>query len=1331
MDSKIRNLESLSAEYRHKGNALNGYNILSHLIEIGENDKISHLLRNHLDESVELDELKQRFEIDALIEYYNLCFVAALAGFIDPNLNEPLRLEIVKILSHPSVVKYYTNYYPYFLTSITLRYATNCKQIEKNTVKAETGLFYSFLMLNKEIKNDDDVECFMNMLDYVNYSGDGIKEFMKVLRSKTMLPELLQKKEKSPLTKSIWGFFKYSEFLNSFKELLEKANGNKILQSGFWLYHGYYFDRIGNNVIEIFTEGFDQIALNIADNFPEIFQEIDDEGDIMTSEQQKQTAIETLTRTKQNIMFVLNSHFKNPLSTYFIKINNRGKALFKVGDRISLKRNISQKGRVDFVLSPQGGYQFYDVMFDNGRSQTVPENDLLQEVLLESTWDLLANNSLKDYRYFSIATTIHKVQNTTSNTISTLKASRTVFKPYQYKPLVKFLKSDLRRILIADEVGLGKTIEAGHVMLEMTARGNLRNALVICTKALSDKWKNELQNKFNFIFKKYESTSEFIQDIRNDVAGSRKSILGILNYEKCRNEQLQKIIEENNYHFDLLICDEAHKIRNSETAQHKGIAKIVDQSDAVIFMTATPIMTDIKNLHSLIRVIDRQGYDTFDIFNNAVNQNRPFIKALSQLNENIKPLHEIADQLQNTKVVQQMTADEEVYSRTEPTIGELFKNDALYNRAMEIMRTGNKIVENRVKIQQDLIELNSLNHIYTRTRKKDVLTGRDIVKRMPHTYSIDLTDEEQFVYDAVINEYSDPNSLGLIQRKRQMSSCIVAFRTPKEELENGRYNMDLVDSKFNMFRNIINEVVIKGNKKLIVFAFFTNTLLYLKIKLNELGIESEIIYGSIQNRTERIERFQHEEKVKVLLSSEVGSEGIDLQFCDALVNYDLPWNPMVVEQRIGRIDRVGQKSELINIYNLIINNTIESRIYTRLYERINLFKESIGDLEEILGEKEDILNIEKLIENIYRTELTVEEENKKLDQGALALETEKQYLEKVQTELQSAFANDLHFKNEIDSIINNHRYITKEEIIKYLESIISEELSSIQINHVNENISELLIPSNSKLLLFDFIEKYKDSATTNPEIENIYKKFKSNYFGAKTISFTFNQEYAFENKKVEYISAFHPLINAITNYFQKSGFEKNQAHKIALERDLLAKEKQISAGFYILVIYNISVMKEFGDGRKNQLHFLQSALADINGENIELLDTEISDHVFGMVQLYGEKFQTDFPLDKQFVDEVRPFFAVKIYTNEQSIKEDEEIKFLSGIRRRAEQELNYIDKRLERIEGQLIEKKGIEAILKKEIENLNLKKEQLIFNEKNAKIETNQSLISINLLQIL
>src|SRR5262249_48172083 len=98
-----------------------------------------------------------------------------------------------------------------------------------------------------------------------------------------------------------------------------------------------------------------------------------------------------------------------------------------------------------------------------------------------------------------------------------------------------------------------------------------------------------------------------------------------------------------------------------------------------------------------------------------------------------------------------------------------------------------------------------------------------------------------------------------------------------------------------------------------------------------------------------IDRFRDDPKVRVLLSSEVGSEGLDFQFADTLFNYDLPWNPMRVEQRIGRIDRYGQQSDKVRIYSLFLQDTIESRILERLYLRIGIFEDSVGDLEPILG----------------------------------------------------------------------------------------------------------------------------------------------------------------------------------------------------------------------------------------------------------------------------------------------------------------------------------------------------------------------------------------------
>lgn len=483
---------------------------------------------------------------------------------------------------------------------------------------------------------------------------------------------------------------------------------------------------------------------------------------------------------------------------------------FKRDQRVSLKKNIALKGRIDSIGAMYGGYQFYDVAWDSGELETKPEHELQNEIFIRNPWDLMLNNILSDYRDFSIATTLHKIRNTTSNTISTLQASRTLFMPYQYKPLVKFLKSDLKRILIADEVGLGKTIEAGHIMLELAARGNLRNVLVICTNSLRDKWKGELQEKFNFILKKYE-TKELIEDIKNDAAAFKKSVFGILNYEKCRSLNLQKTIEESGYRFDLLVCDEAHKIRNSETDQHKGVNKIVENSNAVVFLTATPIMTSIDNLHSLVRVLDRESYDTYDIFNNAVEQNKPFIKAVTKLNAN-ESMPEIAEELHNTEVVQALTLDRQLLFSKTITVSDLFAADALYARARENMLSQGNSVENRVKVQQDLIELNSLNNIYTRTRKKDVMNADDVVVRNPRTIRVPLSEEERELYDDIIEQYDDENNLGLIQKKRQISSCIVAFYSDRNELLSGIYDTGIPDSKFNAFRKLVTEVCLKNEK---------------------------------------------------------------------------------------------------------------------------------------------------------------------------------------------------------------------------------------------------------------------------------------------------------------------------------------------------------------------------------------------------------------------------------------------------------------------------------------------------------------------------------------
>ena len=159
-------------------------------------------------------------------------------------------------------------------------------------------------------------------------------------------------------------------------------------------------------------------------------------------------------------------------------------------------------------------------------------------------------------------------------------------------------------------------------------------------------------------------------------------------------------------------------------------------------------------------------------------------------------------------------------------------------------------------------------------------------------------------------------------------------------------------------------------------------MFYLSERLLEDGIISQVLVGGMrESKDEVILKFREDKKIRILLSSEVASEGVDLQFCRTLFNYDLPWNPMKVEQRIGRIDRIGQTAEKISIVNLLFTDTIDHKIHERLYSRLNIFERALGGMEAILGEE-----ISHLTSDLLSKPLTAEQEQKRIEQTAMAVE---------------------------------------------------------------------------------------------------------------------------------------------------------------------------------------------------------------------------------------------------------------------------------------------------------------------------------------------------------
>ena len=283
-------------------------------------------------------------------------------------------------------------------------------------------------------------------------------------------------------------------------------------------------------------------------------------------------------------------------------------AEFNIGDVVT-DINTNQRGTVVRVLPHIRGDQKYNVFFSQDEVRDVAESDLEGFFEVKDLFDRCVVGNYKGYNDFQVFNTTYKIENSSNNTLSSIKASRTMFKTYQYIPLMKFLNSELQRLLIADEVGLGKTIEAGHIMLELKARGELKNVLVVCPAGLRDKWKGELEERFGLLFRIFEKKDELGDELRSHNGQAR----GIISYDSLKDTKTKSVlseIENKSYQFSLVVCDEAHRVRNAGTKQHEAIERLLRHAQSAIFLTATPIMLGRENLFHLLNLLHSQRYDS-------------------------------------------------------------------------------------------------------------------------------------------------------------------------------------------------------------------------------------------------------------------------------------------------------------------------------------------------------------------------------------------------------------------------------------------------------------------------------------------------------------------------------------------------------------------------------------------------------------------------------------------------------------------------------------------------------------------------------------------------
>lgn len=843
--------------------------------------------------------------------------------------------------------------------------------------------------------------------------------------------------------------------------------------------------------------------------------------------------------------------------------------MFRKGDQVVQRGSMSCVGTVVGGPETHAGEAYYRVNF-NGRIKNLPEDCLEAFVGEQDVETLLLAGKFGDQIAFARRLTMSKLRHPLRDAIYSYKASRTDFYAYQFKPLLKFLASDRRRLLIADEVGLGKTIEAGYILQEERARFGAHRVLVVCPAKLRPKWQNELWQRFCEDFEILDRAGFLNKAILREGQSDRglPRLAAIVSLESLRSNSVIDAIEEHGAPIDLLIVDEAHHCRNSDTKQHRVVRALSENSEATLLLTATPIHLGNENLFNLLRLLLPEEFDRFDAFQERLRTNRWVVEAETTLRRG------------GTDWKQRALAS--LTEFTSSPYGQRFANNPVYRECVELLRRDGELNKRElVELQESLARLNLLTPVMARTRKREVYP--DAARREARVLKVDLTEQEEEVYrrlsDYCFRRYQSlhgdlPARFALITLQRQFASSLhgaldhyeklldagdlddeidedIGDTTTDDETEQGSASILRNDPEFGRLIRECRQVlgcrdtklerlqqILTGNEKnekVVVFSYFKRSLRYLERRLSRAGICCVRIDGDVRShpldaqrdeRSARIERFKSDPTVRVLLSSEVGSEGLDFQeTCHVLVNWDLPWNPMVVEQRIGRLDRLGQRSEKILIFSFSCPGTIEDLMLDRLYRRIGVFERTIGVLEPVLGQE-----IRELTDKLFDPRLTKQQREELIEERALALERRARDEAQLEAESANLVGYDEYFSEQIDRIRRLGRFVTGEELRVFVEQFLLTEHPQCALtplsgaNGYDRDVGAPAYRMRVTETLRAFVRRALPG--NDPALLRFLERSASG-----RLEVTFENEEAMRNPRLELITAAHPLVRAIAKRY--------------------------------------------------------------------------------------------------------------------------------------------------------------------------------------------------------
>ena len=602
-------------------------------------------------------------------------------------------------------------------------------------------------------------------------------------------------------------------------------------------------------------------------------------------------------------------------------------------------------------------------------------------------------------------------------------------------------------------------------------------------------------------------------------------------------------------------------------------------------MTATPLQNSNDDLYTLLNllrpdvVIDKNTFDAMAAPNMHVN------KLLHMMRNQTGQWQEAAQK----ELVQILQTD---WGRN------VIQNNPVFERIERMLDKENVSRDERVELIRWTEELHSFHSMINRTRRKDI---DDFCMRRTKTVEVSFHPVQQKLYDRLIQfEAAALERLhGLVNVRfmmcmlmRQASSCIHALAPFVDELIRRRttqihageewYDVDSAfddreaqsmqnlaveirslltllpedDPKFECLLEILHVKQRMDNNRVIVFSTFRHTLSYLQKKLVAHGLRVGQADGSV-NDAERYrlrERFQMDrsapEAIDVLLFSEIGCEGLDYQFCDTMINYDLPWNPMRIEQRIGRIDRRGQESDTVKIYNIIISGTIDAAIYERCLSKIGVFEASVGDCSEILG------SINTQISKImFDPKLTEKERQRQIEQMADNKVLKVQELRHLEEDEKSLFGFDLS-PYVVDKEVQNaeNMWLSPSCLHDLVTVYLNDRLGEGEYISGKKAEKSLRLSEDKRRKLYDDFVKlpfHGNNAATS--MWKAYLRSNKNF-----LRVTFDSAYAKDHRDIIFLTQMHPLLLQAAEYESKD---------FPLHLSCRMTNAELPPGAYVFLIY--------------------------------------------------------------------------------------------------------------------------------------------------------------------